>query len=242
MDAHQDSIRRAFVDAYPSYVASVLSGRGIQIDDVLGDAIVEGAAVLDGLLATFEATNLVDQSSSPLELFREALRPIDHALAIKGAPRPRSGSGATRFAPWDRYGLAPGSSQVLGQRAHEAHVLWGLEKAQAVAKFVDSTRGPTMGLLCPTGDLGGLVSEAEALHYRTVVLPSDSDISVAVICSDEEGAENMVREVSQRARVIVYGRTIDDLDRVRLASLGATSVVTAARLLGNLAEHVPVII
>jgi hypothetical protein len=242
IEGHEDSIRSSFVDAYPRYVASVLSSRSIELDDVVADAIVEGAAVLDGLLATFEATELVDQSSSPLELFREALRPIDRALALIGAPEPRQGTGANRLAPWDRYALSPGSSLVLGQRAQEAHVAWGLHKAQAIAAYVDSTQGPALGLLCPDGDRAALVAEAEALHYRTIMLPSDSDLSVAVVCADEAGAHQIVRQVSHRARVIVYGHSIDDLDRVGLTALGAASVVDAEVLFTRLSEHLPAIV
>ncbi|MEN8239039.1 MAG: hypothetical protein ABFR53_07555 [Actinomycetota bacterium] len=241
MEDSQDDIRHSFVDAYPRYVASILASRGIEIDDVVADAIVEGAAVLDGLLATFEATDLVDQTSSPLELFREALRPIDRALTLVGAPLPQPGSGATRIAPWDRYALSPGSSQVLGQRAQEAHVSWGLGKAMAFARQVDTTRGPAVGLLCPEGDVAAVVAEVEALHYRTIPLPTDADVSAAVVCADEADADAVVRSVSQRARVVVYGRSIDDLDQIRFASLGATSVVHASALFGRLSEHLPVI-
>lgn len=241
MESGQDGIRRAFVDAYPRYVASVLASREVDVDEVVADAIIEGAEVLDGLLAAFEATSLVDQSVSPLELFREALRPVDRALALVDAPRPSPGTGATRIAPWDRYALSPGSSQVLGQRAQEAHVAWGLNKAQALARYVDSTRGPTVGLLCPNGDLGTLVREAEALHFRTVALPSDREVSVAVVCADEPDADAVVRSVSARSKVIVYGRSIDDLDQIRFASLGAASVVQADRLIGRLVEYLPVI-
>lgn len=242
VEAHQDSIRSSFVEAYPRYVASVLTSRGIEVDDVLADAIVEGTAVLDGLLANLEATELVQQTSSPLELFREALRPIDRALTLVGAPEPRSGSGPSRIAPWDRYAISPGSSRVLGDRAQEAHIAWGLGKAKAVARELDSTRGPAVGILCPDGDRAGLVAEAEALHYRTIMLPSDADISVAVVCADEADADQVVREVSHRARIIVYGRSIDDMDRVGLTALGAASVVDADVLLTRLSEHLPTII
>jgi hypothetical protein len=242
VEAHENGIRRSFVDAYPIYVATLVASRRIEVGDVLADAIVEGTAVLDGLLTTFEATELVDQTSSPLELFREALRPIDRALALVGAPLPPPGSGTTRVAPWDRYALSPGSSQVLGQSAQEAHIAWGLGKAQAVARYVDSTQGPVIGLLCPVVDLAGLVAEAEASSYRTLILPSGADFSVAVVCADEPGAEGVVRQVAQRARVIVYGRSIDDLDQIRFASLGATSVISSGMLFGRLAEYLPVII
>lgn len=241
MEARENSVRRSFVEAYPRYVASVLASRGIGFDDVLADAVVEGTAVLDGLLATLEATEPVEQTSSPLELFREALRPIDRALTLMGVPPPQPGSGATRLAPWDRYALSPGSSRVLGDRAQEAHIAWGLAKAQAVAISVDSTQGPAVGLLCPVSDLGVLVAEAEAARYRTIVLPSDAEISVAVVCADEEGSDDVVRAVSQSAKVIVYGRSIDDLDQIRFASLGASAVLDDRTLLGGLSEHLPVI-
>ena len=241
MKAHEDSIRASFVDAYPRYVATVLASRGIEVDDVVADAVVEGTAVLDGLLTALEATDVADQTSSPLELFREALRPIDRALTLLGIPPTRPGSGATRIAPWDVYALSPGSSSVLGQRAQDAHLSWGLAKAQAVARVVDSTQGPAVGLLCPEGDLTTLVSEAEAMHYRTVVLPSNESISVAVICADEAGADAVVRSASHGAWVIVYGRSIDDLDQVRFAALGARSVLRADALLGRLSDHLPLI-
>jgi len=242
VEEHSDSLREAFVAAYPRYVASLLSSRGIEVDELLADAIVEGTMVLDGLLASFEATDLVAQASSPLELFREALRPIDRALALTGAPLPKPGTGAVRIAPWDGYALSPGSSQVLGARAQEAHVGWGLRKARAVAQQVDATRGPAIGLLCPDADRDALVAEAEALHYRTIVLPSDAGLVAAVVCADEPLADDVVRSASRHATVVVYGESIDDLDSVRFSSLGATTVVPADALFGRLSEYVPSIV
>ncbi len=241
MHSEPDDIRRSFVDAYPRYVASLLASRGVQVDDVLADAIIEGAAVLDGLLATLESVDPVDQMSSPLELFREALRPVDRALTLLGIAPPQPGRGATRVAPWDLYALSPGSSQVLGSRAQEAHIAWGLRKAQILAKYHDPTQAPAIGLLVPDRDLAGLVAEAEAAHYRTVILPSDTDFAVAVVCADESDAVTTVRNASKRARVIVYGRSVDDLDQISLTSLGATSVLDAGALLGRLADHLPVV-
>jgi hypothetical protein len=241
MQGEPVDIRGSFVDAYPRYVASLLGSRGVQVDDVLADAIVEGAAVLDGLLATLESIDPLDQVSSPLELFREALRPIDRALTLLGTPPPKPGSGATRVAPWDRYALSPGSSQVLGPLAQEAHIAWGLRKAQALTQNHDPTQAPAIGFLVPARDIAGLVREAEAAHYRTVILPNDTACALVVVCADESDAVSTVREASKRARVIVYGRSIDDMDQTSLTSLGATSVFDAESLLGRLAEHLPVI-
>ena len=234
-------IRRTFVDAYPRYVVSILPQLQVAIDDVIGDAIVEGVSVLDGLLAVLESTPFIDQRSSPLELFREALRPIDRALALVGASTPSQRAGARMFAPWDRYGLSPGSSRVLGAEAHEALIAWGLTKAAAMASFVDATQGPAVGLFCPLSDVPGLVAEAEGLSYRTVALPSDEHVVAAVVCADEPDADAVIRSMTSTARIIVYGRAIDDIAQIRFSSLGASSVVPATRLLGSLGSYLPVV-
>jgi len=209
------------------------------MDEVLADAVVEGASVLDGLLRHLGDTPVVEQRSSPLELFREALRPIDRALGLVGAPEPAGGIGARRLAPWDHYGLSPGSSQVLGPAAHEAHLRWGAAKARAFAQTVDSTRGPALGLFCPPQDRPLLVAHAEKSGYRTVVLPSDSSIAVAVVSADERGADDVVRSCAATARVVVYGRSIDDIDEIRFRSLGAGAVVDADRFLDRPGEYLP---
>jgi hypothetical protein len=73
------------------------------------------------------------------------------------------------------------------------------------------------------------------------MLPNEGDFAVAIVCADESDAVSTVREASKRARVIVYGRSVDDLDQIRLTSLGATSVLDAGALLGRLAEYLPVV-
>jgi len=237
-----DELRAAFVDAYPRYVAVILTGRGIAIDAVIADAVVEGTAVLDGLLRTLGEIPLPEQRSSPLELFREALRPLDHALTLIGAPLPSEGIGALRLAPWDRFGLSPGSSRVLGDAAHEAHLEWSLTKAAAMASIFSTTAGPAVGLLCSASDRSGLVVQAEAAGYRTVVLPSDEPVAVAVVCADEPDADDVIRSTAGTARVVVYGRSIDDITQVRFASLGARSVLPADRFLDRLGDHLPPIV
>ncbi|GMR01863.1 MAG: hypothetical protein BMS9Abin20_0185 [Acidimicrobiia bacterium] len=242
MKRENDELRDAFVDAYPRYVAGMLTQRGIPIDAVIADAVVEGTAVLDGLLRALAEIPLVEQRSSPLELFREALRPVDRALALIGAPLPPGGIGARQLAPWDRFGLSPGSSRVLGDAAHEAHLEWSLTKVATLASINDTTAGPAVGLLCSASDRSGLVVQAEAAGYRTVVLPSDESVAVAVVCADEPEADDVIRSVAGAARVIVYGRSIDDIAQVRFASLGARTVLPADRFLERLGDHLPPIV
>ncbi|VAW09003.1 hypothetical protein MNBD_ACTINO01-1796 [hydrothermal vent metagenome] len=232
-------LREAFVEAYPPYVAAVLAERGIAVDEILADAVVEGASVLDGLLRNLEDTAVPEQHSTPLELFREALRPIDRALGLIGAPEPPAGSGARRLAPWDHYGLSPGSSQVLSPSAHEAHLRWGVAKAAAMARLVDSTTGPLLGLFCPAQDRQLLVTHAETSGYRTVVMPTATPVAVAVVSAEERGADAIVREAATESRVVVYGRFIDDIDEMRFKSLGASTVVHADQFLEQPGEYLP---
>lgn len=232
-------IRSTFVDAYPRYVSLLLIERGIEVDPTIADAIVEGAGILDALLRGFMTEAARDQRSSPLELFREALRPIDRTLNLLGIPVPTGGSDARAIVPWDRYALAPGSSRVLGEAAHEAHLRWGLKKAVAVAAFVDSTAGPSLGIFCALSERATIVSQAEAASYRTVPLPSRTSVSVAVVSADEPGADKIIRSISDHSRVIVYATAIDDIDQIRFMSLGAFSTVSRDVVLRSLATLLP---
>jgi hypothetical protein len=239
MTKDEGDLRSTFVAAYPRYVSRLLIDRGIGIDTTIADAVVEGAGVLDALLLGLSEEAVLEQRSSPLELFREALRPVDRALALLGVSVPAPGSGARSIVPWDRYALAPGSSKVLGEAAHEAHLRWGLAKAAEVAAFVDSTAGPTLGIFSSSADRALIVSQAEIASYRTVLLPSDSPVSVAVVSADERGADEIVRSCAKRSRVIVYGDSIDDIDQIRFMSLGASLTVRCDSVLGDLRALLP---
>ncbi|MCL1593125.1 MAG: hypothetical protein M3132_02080 [Actinomycetia bacterium] len=239
MKQDDGELREAFVAAYPTYVAESLTALGVQMDAVLADAVVDGVGVLDGLLRHLEVTPVLEQRSSPLEIFRESLRPIDRALTLLGVPTPSGGSAARSIAPWDRYGLAPGSSQVLGEAAHEAHLRWGFTKAVAMSASVDDTAGPALGVFASLDDRDAIVPQAERSSYRTVVLPSDRSVSVVVASADELGVEAIVRSMAARSRVIVFGSNITDLDQIKFMSLGVSSTVDRRVVLGDLQSVLP---
>lgn len=225
------TLRTAFVDAYPAYVAQVLAERGIEMDEVTADAVVEGVAVLDGLLSTLESTPYRDQRVSPLELFREALRPIDRVLGLRGIEP--AGTTAGTIAAWDRYELAPGSSQVLGPEAHDAHLVWAVGKAKAMAPLVNR---PGAAVL-PSEDIE-VVEAIEAAGYR--VTDRLEDAVVAVVAIDEGGGEEaMAASVEARVSVVVFGEEIDDLRRVGLTAAGAHRVVTRAELIASPTDVLP---
>lgn len=237
MAGDSSELRSALVEAYPGYVAGVLTSRGIAVDEVVADAIVEGTAVLDGLLASLDATPTLEQRTSPLELFREALRPVDRALALVGAPEATDVRGDQ--AAWDRYGLAPGSSQVLGDRAHEAHLAWGVRKAAAMAPLVTRPRA----VLMTTADRHGeLVPAVEELGY---VVPTREGEPVAAALIDV-GLGGIAHEAIRRwatsgAYVVAFGDEIDDLSTDGLRALGADVVVATSRLLADPSAHLPTI-
>lgn len=236
MSMQRSELHRALVEAYPGYVARLLGERGIEVDEVVADAIVEGTEVLDGSMAAFEAIPTLEQRSSPLELFREALRPVDRALALVGAPVARDVPPSQ--AGWDRFGLAPGSSQVLGPRAHEAHLAWGVRKAAAAAPLINRPCAVVMAAADRHEELAPLL---EGLGYR---LPTRDGETVAVSLIDV-GLGGLAHEAIRRwaasgAHVVAFG-DIDDLSADGLRALGADAVVTTEQLLEDPSAHIPAI-
>jgi hypothetical protein len=229
------SLREAFLDAYPVYVAGLLRERGIDLTVVVADAIVEGTAVLDGLLTTLEQTPLHEQRVSPLELFREALRPIDRVLALVDAPEP-SDTKRLGVAQWDRYDLSPGSSQVLGSGAHEAHLRWAVTKAAEVAPSVLAPAA----FVATTGRSDESILEAvRSVGYR-IVSDLSSEATLAVVSSALPGChELIIRSVGFGVHTVVYGDGLDDLDTTALRALGAAAVVSEAALASRPGDIVP---
>lgn len=230
-------LRSAFVDAYPRYVAGLLTSRGLPVDDVVADAIVEGTGVLDGLLTTLERTPLEEQRVSPLELFREALRPVDRALGLVGAPEAADVAGAQ--AAWDRYGLAPGSSQVLGLRAHEAHLAWGVRKASLMAPRV---LRPTVVVVTDADRHDGIAARLEAAGYGLSTEEGQRVVAAVIDVGLGDVAHDAIRRwASTGAFVVAFGDEVDDLAADGLRALGASRVVTTGAFLEDPAGHLPTI-
>lgn len=236
MNDEPASLRDTFVAAYPEYVAALLSDRGIEIDSVIADGIVVGTGVLDGLLTSLESTPMGVVSNSPLELFREALRPVDHALDMSGIEPPLIDAQQRKLLPWDRYALSPGSSQPLGPRAHEAHLRWGVMKART------HVSQPRAGLRCADTDAPRLLEQLNAMGFRVLRLPTDEAVSVGIVDIDAAGVDEIVSDLATAgARIIVFGEDPDDLQQIRFKALGATSVVPKQSLMDDLEAHLPVI-
>ena len=104
---------------------------------------------------------------------------------------------------------------------------------------IEATPGPVVGIFCDEADRAALVTQAEEAHYRTIILPSDAPISVALVSSDVPGHRDIVRKFAGRARVVVYGEAVDDLEHMALKALGASAVVTRRAVLDDLACVLP---
>ncbi|MGI9585108.1 MAG: hypothetical protein ACR2N7_05910 [Acidimicrobiia bacterium] len=236
MDEATSQLRTALVSVYPTYVARTLNDLGVEMDDVFADAIVEGVSVLDGLLSSFVEQPLERQRHSPLELFGEALRPIDRTLAMSGVPSPVRGS---PVPSWDRYGIAPGSSQVLGPEVHAAHLRWGAEKAVALGAVVLS---PALYVLCQPADRDDIGAAASEAGYRPVGVESaDAAAVVLVDASLDDANASITHAVAAGKFVVVYKSGLDDLEAVSFRAVGADRVVDRSVLLADFSSLVPIV-
>lgn len=229
-------LRSALVLAYPTYVATVLHDLGIEVDEMIADAIVEGVAVLDGLLATFVLLPPDRQRHSPLELFSEALRPVDRALALSGLPLQVHNS---PVPAWDRYGLSPGSSQILGPDAHDAHLKWGVAKAAAMAANVFL---PSLCVICGPDDRDVIEVAAVSAGYRPVG-PENADIArVVLVDASIPDANDIIGKAADSGKyVVAFKAGIDDFDQVALRGLGADRAVDRNALLADFSSYVPTV-
>lgn len=243
MEAEATEVRLAFCEAYPLYVARVLVARGITIDDVIGDAIVVGTVNLDRTLAQLEKTSPSEQRSSPLELFREALRPIDSALATSEIPEPPIDSGHGALHAWDRYQLSPGSPKALGERAYDAHLRWGVAKAMAFGAFGERTtpERPTVRVMCRDEDADPIALALGGLGYKLAAADSPRPVLTIVDIDVGEAAKMISQTVSAHGRVVVYGDAVDDLQAMALSAAGAWKVVSRADVLNRLESVLPAI-
>jgi hypothetical protein len=129
MDDVAATLIEAMVDAYGPYVSARLSELGIEISSEWENALAEAQAWLRSELVAVLSQRFDRQRRGPLEVFQEALAgPTEKLLAAGVAPVQRDAVVRTAL-PGDIFGLAPASSQALGEGAWRAHLRWGAAKA-----------------------------------------------------------------------------------------------------------------
>ncbi len=238
----------AFVAAYAPYVLRVFDHAG----DLVA-ATAEGEAWLADAMATWAAAPSHEQQASPLELFREALAfPTEAALAAGAAPAVRDDA-ATAALPGDVLAVAPMTSRELGEDAWQAHVAWGIARAEAVAGVVPRTepRSGLVAVLVGTDlmDRTRIASAAESAGHELVIWRNPGAVAtglaavrpVVVFVDLTHPMANDILRLLQphRLNVVAFGPHVDDFALAAAKALGATDALPRSRFFKRLPELFP---
>jgi hypothetical protein len=244
MDEYTHALRLTMVEAYPTYVASLLVARGVEMTDVVADSIVEGAHVLDGLLTTLEQTPPSLQRHSPLELFRESLRPVTKALSTVGAREVVRDPEQSTLLPWDTFGLSPASTSAISDEVHAAHLEWGLAKAAALGTLVErkAPERPLLWFVCRDSDTEALLREGERVGYRMLPAPQwDRPVAVLIDMGVDDSTDLLGLAVNDGHRVVVYDDAVDDIRAIGFRAAGAWKVSSRDDVMHRLGTIRPVL-
>jgi hypothetical protein len=219
--------------AYRPHVETRIESAGWPL---VADAISEGEDWLATVLAELLALPFAQQGRSPLELFQEAMRFPTEALDRHGIDAVPRDEVAAAALPGDLFGLAPASSQDLGEAAWRAHLQWGAAKAASIRPSAVLVSRNLM-------DRTRIEQEAASAGYRLDVvreIPPDVTWAVGFVDLEEPGADAAIRALSGSAgRVIAFGPHVDDMAMARARSLGAHDALPRSRLFRDLGVWFP---
>ena len=237
------TVTEAFVAAFRPYVERVVEDIGLPASEGVDDAISIGEQWLETELAEMSKTPAHELRHGPLEIFREATRFPTAALEAAGVVPTTRGDAERRALPGDVYGIAPATSRDLGADAFNAHVAWGVERAQGFN--IDVTPRPVApkAMQPPVAAIAdadpqlreAITASVKILGYTATAWrnPGEADaavqkgaVSVAIISADHPAADEMLRIcVAKDVPVFVTGESLDDLSQARFTALGAVGVV-----------------
>ncbi len=238
------ALHRAFLAAYPSYVATRLETLGAASAEGVAAAVEAGGRWLDDELGALLARPYREQPRSPLELFQEALRHPTEALAALGIPEVARDPAQAAALPGDGYGLAPASSQELGEAAWRAHLAWGADKARAFSPrpTVVYCGGNLMDRTAIEGPVAsaGLDLIAASDHASLRAALGDRPVVLVLVDLATEWADDAVRAASGAgARTVGFGPHVDDDALVRARSLGAEEALPRSLFFRRLPDLMP---
>jgi hypothetical protein len=237
-----EELRDRLVEAYRTYLVAMVESRGVPLDAPVEAAIDRGTAWLAGALHDLLSRPFREQGRGPMELFQEAMRFPTEALAASGLEPPERDPGQVSALPGDLYGLAPASSQELGDEAWRAHLAWGAAKARAMR--------PAVGLLsADLIDRSKVEAAAGGGGFRLVVWRRRAAVDLrqerpAVVFVDlaHDDADAVIRDLaSSGVRVVGYGPHVDDLALVRARALGAADALPRSAFFRSLEGLLPTV-
>jgi len=241
MDAPASALHSAFVGAFSPYLKGILEERG------LPGVPAEVVATAEEWLAT-ELGALLDlpypqQRRSPLEVVQEAMSGPTAALEATGAKPPLRDPVSVAALPGDTFGIAPASSSALGEQAFQAHLAWGVEKAQTMAPLLSS---PALRALVVSGNLMDRSKFEAAVAGAGLELvlwgKAEEGVRPAVAFVDlgHPDSDDAIRALSSDGvRVIAFGPHVDEDAMARAVTLGADKVLPRSRLLTRISEYLP---
>lgn len=134
IDAVARELRLAAVEAAPEWIRRVTFGvvaaQGLHPPDAdaFEDLVVSTTTELDRRLAVLLSSDIDAQRTTPLSIFRQACASIGAFLSTLGAvPTVTPGVGGEPST--DPYGITPGNLADVGDRVHQAGMMWGAHKA-----------------------------------------------------------------------------------------------------------------
>lgn len=249
MELVAEALRSALVAGFRTWLADRLATLGLASDPGLADVAEEAATALDARLGDLLALPFADQARAPMEVVRDAVRPVVDELQRRGVP-PTGGEAAF---PWDVFSLVPRGIADLGEEAERTLLAWGAAKASALggAPVVPPTpRRPVVLLV--TGDLADrtrLASIVEGGGLEPVVARNPAAVEdalgtirpvVAFVDLGHRSADEVIgRLAAAGVRVVAYGPHVDDLALVRARSLGAAEVLPRSRFFRDPGRWLP---
>ena len=149
--------------------------------------------------------------------------------------------------------MCPGSPRLLGERAYDAHVRWGVAKAMAFGAFGNPSdvqqsgaqtrrlERPAIQVICDETDtthFGALLGD---LGYRLVDARSERSVVTIVDIDHGNAAKAISDTVATHGRVVVYGDAIDDLQAMAFSAAGVWKVVSRSDVMTRLETVLPAI-
>lgn len=140
LDDPAAELLRVAADVVPGWLLRITTGAcaraGFRLDpsdrDVVDRMVDDTSSSLIAALRDLLATDVDEQRTTPLTLFREAVAAPTAVLDQLGvAPPPPDPFGGERF-PHDRFGLGPAAWTDVDPSLHQPGLVWGASKAMTV--------------------------------------------------------------------------------------------------------------